>query len=658
MKGNNNTLAKKIVNIILDILIVLLAIILLITIYNNIQIKILGNDYASFFGNSVFEVQTGSMEPEISAGDWIIVKYEKNIQLNDIVTFEHKGQYITHRVIEAYNGTYVTKGDANSAKDAPISKDKIIGKVTKVLPHFGLLRKTIFNPIVLMFLIITCYLISVTFKKPTEKEQAFEQELIAKVKKIAPKRKKVKEVVEEREEVVEEIKKEEKNEQTEEVTEVVEEPEIIASAPVEENEENMDKTVFYRMVSVSEDEISSAYNTPVMVEENVEVSKVVEPEPEISENEVKSTLELIQKKKKRCTNFVEKTIFIKEQEIEEIINLLNLKEKEKTNEPTIRQAFTKYYIDAKYYNNCGEVNLEYNAKNMNSVIEKALKEYAEELIKKYKGSDKQYKDKVNKYLKYFLVLHQFEQAFEKEQTIDERRTTYLDKLNKYVKLEISDKDMKVLLTDIIKIEKKYNSMIKFLLDKLSTGMFELEYNKTSEKDYFAVELKHNIAFSKVYSEYIVDKTYSEGIVAEDKVEVLASLLIAQLVKNMMAKDFKSKYIIYISGSLYEKDVKLTKVFKTLDDDFIKNNINILVKYEDLVKYKKIIKDLKKKGYNFSVDMTGVDKIKKTDEAMLHIVEFIFIKKEDATKTNIIELIPEEVKSKISYDDISSKVGNF
>lgn len=665
MKGNNNTIAKKIVNIILDVLIVLLAIILLITIYNNIQIKILGNDYASFFGNSVFEVQTGSMEPEISAGDWIIVKYDKNIELNDIVTFEHKGQYITHRVIESYNGTYVTKGDANSAKDAPISKDKIIGKVTKVLPHFGILRKTIFNPIVLMFLIITCYLINITFKKPSEKEQLLEKEIIETVKKIAPKKKKTtkEKVVEEQtneedEEVVEQL--EEEQEVKEEVVEEtkVEEPEIIASAPVEENEEDMDKTVFYRMVSVSEDEISKAYNTPVMIEENVEVSKVVEPEPEVSENEVKMTLELIQKKKKRCTNFIEKAIFIKEQEIEEIINLLNLKEKEKTNEPTIRQAFTKFYIDAKYYNNCGEVNLEYNAKNMNSVIEKALKEYAEELIKKYKGSDKQYKEKIDKYLKYFLVLHQFEQTFEKEVTIDERRTLYLDKLNKYVKLEISDKDMKTLLTDIIKIEKKYSSMIKFLLDKLSTGMFELEYNKTSEKDYYAVELKHNIAFSKVYSEYIVDKTYSEGIVAEDKVEVLASLLIAQLVKNMMNKDFKSKYIIYISGSLYEKEAKLTKVFKTLDDDFIKNNINILVKYEDLAKYKKIIKDLKKKGYNFSVDMTGVEKIKKTDEAMLHIVEFIFIKKEDATKTNIIEIIPEEVKSKISYDDISSKVGSF
>ena len=151
-------ITKKILNIVLDILIVMLGIILLITIYNNIQIKILDNDYASFFGHSVFEVQTGSMEPEISAGDWIIVKYDNTIRLNDIVTFEHKDEFITHRVIESYNNTYVTKGDANTAKDDPITKDQIVGKVTKILPNFGILRKTIFNPIVLIFLIITCRL--------------------------------------------------------------------------------------------------------------------------------------------------------------------------------------------------------------------------------------------------------------------------------------------------------------------------------------------------------------------------------------------------------------------------------------------------------------------------------------------------------------------
>ena len=155
MNEKSKRITKKIINILLDVFIVMLGVILLITIYNNIQVKILGNDYASFFGYSVFEVQTGSMGEVVEPGDWIIVKYTKNIKLNDVVTFEQKGEYITHRVIEVYNGTYVTKGDANTAKDAPISKDQIVGKVVKVISNFGILRKTIFNPIVLIALIIT-----------------------------------------------------------------------------------------------------------------------------------------------------------------------------------------------------------------------------------------------------------------------------------------------------------------------------------------------------------------------------------------------------------------------------------------------------------------------------------------------------------------------
>ena len=46
-------------------------IILLVSIYNNVQIKILGNKYSSFFGYSTFEVQTGSMADTINPGDWI-----------------------------------------------------------------------------------------------------------------------------------------------------------------------------------------------------------------------------------------------------------------------------------------------------------------------------------------------------------------------------------------------------------------------------------------------------------------------------------------------------------------------------------------------------------------------------------------------------------
>ena len=261
MKENKNSVIKKIINILLDIFIVILGVILLITVYNNIQVKILGRDYASFFGHSVFEVQTGSMGEIIEPGDWIVVKYSKNIKLNDIVTFEHKGEYITHRVIEAYNGTYVTKGDANTAKDAPISKDQIVGKVVKVIPNFGILRKTIFNPIVLIAIIITLFFVNQVFKKTTQEDKEKEQELLNKVKRAVTYKKPVKtEIIEEhQEEKTIEEPKEEIREVKEEKPEISDEMKEKMKAELE-NTSDIEKTLFFRMVSVDKDELSNVYD--------------------------------------------------------------------------------------------------------------------------------------------------------------------------------------------------------------------------------------------------------------------------------------------------------------------------------------------------------------------------------------------------------------
>src|SRR5574344_402147 len=128
MNKRKANIYEKILNIALDILIVIFGFILLVSIYNNIQIKILGNSYSSFFGYSTFEVQTGSMADAINPGDWIIVKYAKNVKLNDIITFEKDGDFITHRVVEVYKETYVTMGDANNSKDDAISKNQVVGK--------------------------------------------------------------------------------------------------------------------------------------------------------------------------------------------------------------------------------------------------------------------------------------------------------------------------------------------------------------------------------------------------------------------------------------------------------------------------------------------------------------------------------------------------
>lgn len=664
MKENKNSIIKKIINILLDIFIVILGVILLITVYNNIQVKILGRDYASFFGHSVFEVQTGSMGEIIEPGDWIVVKYSKNIKLNDIVTFEHKGEYITHRVIEAYNGTYVTKGDANTAKDSPISKDQIVGKVVKVIPNFGILRKTIFNPIVLIAIIITLFFVNQVFKKTTQEDKEKEKELLEKVKRAVTHKKTAKS------ESKEEVKEEKVIEPKEEIREVKEEKPEISDEMKEkmkaelENTSDMEKTLFFRMVSVDKDELSNVYEEiPKELEEQSENAKenikVAEKEEvEVGEDKIKSKLELIQRKKKKCKNIIEKAMLIKKEEILEIITILNREEEPKNNEPTIKDKLIDSYIDAKYYNNCGDINLNYNGKNMLSKLDKLIEEVGNKLIASYKESDKKYEEKVEKNVKFLQLINHLEEDF-KIEDLQKKKDTYNKRILKYIKFnDLSQQDLKKIITNLLKTQKTYSGMIKFIQSKIETNMFELKFNKLTRKDMYAVELAHNIQFSKVYSEYIVDKTYSEGIIAEDKIKVLSNLLLSQLVKDMFNGEFNKKYVVYVPDTLYTKDNKLDQVFEMLDDELAKKNINILLSYNSLSDNKKVIKTLIKKGFNFSVDMNDVELLKKSDIKELYVLDYIFISRKKVAKTNIIEVLPEDLKPKIMYEEISSKIGNF
>lgn len=663
------TLYEKIINVVLNILIFMFGIILLISIYNGIQVKLLGKDYSDFFGYSVFEVQTGSMADAINPGDWIIVKYSANFKPNDIVTYEQKGEFITHRIIETYKGTYITKGDANLAKDEPINKNQIVGKVVKILPYFGIFRKTFFNPFVLIALIITFYLVSQVFKSDKEnvkeskigllnKLNALIKELIDKVKTNKEKEKVVKE------KKVKEIKKEEKKEEVK-VVEVskVEDNNIEEVKEEVMSEEDMDKTIFFRAVSVDKSEIDNTYLEVAenQITETPDIEEKIE-EVELDDEEViKSNLEMLQKRKnKKCNNIVEKIMFIKNEELNEIVDIINNGEKLQVNEPTIKEFLQKVYVDAKYYNYCGDINVEYNAKNMASKIGSILEEQANELIRVYKGSDKKYKDKVKKYTNIFTLIIYLEQANDVIDELKLKRELYKKKITKYFMAEFTDEvKLNNIVEKIIKMQRIYKGMINYSLVKLETNMFELNFNPlTFDKKIFGLDLNHNISFSKVYSDYIVDKTYTEGIIAEDKITILVSLLLAQLVKDMFSIEFNKRYILYIPESLYAKDNKFGKLIKMMDDEHIKNSVVILIKYSVLIKNKKLITKLRKEGYKFALAFDNTKEIKAKDSEIICIMDYVFMDKKNPNAKEIISAIPKEFQSNVIYEDIANKVGNF
>ncbi len=101
----------------------------------------LQNKVPKLFGHSVMRIVTGSMEPEITADDYILIRDCKpeDIKAGDIISFYSSdpdilGMPNTHRVagepILTENGLeFVTRGDANPENDAyRVTEDRIIGR--------------------------------------------------------------------------------------------------------------------------------------------------------------------------------------------------------------------------------------------------------------------------------------------------------------------------------------------------------------------------------------------------------------------------------------------------------------------------------------------------------------------------------------------------
>ncbi|MBQ7411152.1 MAG: signal peptidase I [Clostridia bacterium] len=116
---------KKIIKILCSITI---SIILSLALYFGLNTNSL---LVKFYGISILTVGSGSMLPELSVGDVIIIKACDDYKINDIITYNVNNEYlVTHRIIEKDGNTFVTKGDNNNIQDREIVlKENIEGKV-------------------------------------------------------------------------------------------------------------------------------------------------------------------------------------------------------------------------------------------------------------------------------------------------------------------------------------------------------------------------------------------------------------------------------------------------------------------------------------------------------------------------------------------------
>lgn len=126
--------------------------------YGLFQVAILNKSYASYFGYSLFEVESGSMSPTINVKDMVVVEKTSDIKKNDIITYKVDNSFVTHRVVEVEKNKIIAKGDYNNYEDKTIPRKDVIGKVVKVFPKFGVWKRIMLSPIVLIAIFFTMLL--------------------------------------------------------------------------------------------------------------------------------------------------------------------------------------------------------------------------------------------------------------------------------------------------------------------------------------------------------------------------------------------------------------------------------------------------------------------------------------------------------------------
>lgn len=103
------------------------------------------NLYPIFMGGKIYQIQTGSMEPTIETGSYVLIRPTEEIKTGQVVMFDEVGSAvpIVHRVVAVNAGgkTLTTRGDANGADDASIDRSQVRGVVADVFNQYGVYHR-------------------------------------------------------------------------------------------------------------------------------------------------------------------------------------------------------------------------------------------------------------------------------------------------------------------------------------------------------------------------------------------------------------------------------------------------------------------------------------------------------------------------------------
>ena len=153
VKENSNPATKKKFKIdaklvVRAILVVLISVVLGCGIYSMNAKLVTGDQMPMPLGIGVGVIMSGSMEPELSVDDVILVSKADDYAVGDTVVYQSHGMLIVHKIIAIDGETVITMGTANNVADDPINVSAIKGRVFTHFDGLGAIVDVIKSPLI------------------------------------------------------------------------------------------------------------------------------------------------------------------------------------------------------------------------------------------------------------------------------------------------------------------------------------------------------------------------------------------------------------------------------------------------------------------------------------------------------------------------------
>lgn len=284
---------------------------------------------------------------------------------------------------------------------------------------------------------------------------------------------------------------------------------------------------------------------------------------------------------------------------------------EKDYDKNIFEEIFKSYINTRYYNSDEKIK---KKEDLRKVVLNELEKEKKNLLRKYD------KVKVTNMCEIFTYIIYFDNvgSYKKIENIINKIVDFrIEKLNK--------EENKTFSKTFGKVVHEYNNLKEEYIKKFEVDYFKLRNKKTAKDNLILTTLRYNIEFPKAFTSAIIEEVYNTEVTKEDKLLVEYNMVNAMLLKDIIKGEFYKEYLVEFTTTVLNKKSKLARMLKIINDENLKERINLLIDYKEFNEdIKSELYALMRQGYKIAVKLDEKDKLDEQQINRLNVFSYILI----------------------------------